>query len=69
VLSNGIVIIQDVQFLETVAIMKFTPFDEMREIGEHKNIEALTEQLMSVSKTTKTIDIKTQLMKTTRPNS
>jgi hypothetical protein len=50
------VVVQDVDSLETVAIVKFTPFHMMRESGEYDTIEALTMQLVSISKTSRKID-------------
>jgi hypothetical protein len=43
--------------LETVAIAKFTPLDEMRKSGEYDDIEALTMQLVNMSKTSRKIEV------------
>jgi hypothetical protein len=55
VVGYGMVVVQDVGSLETITITKFTPLDTMRKSGEYDDIEALTIQLISVSKTSRKI--------------
>ena len=43
--------------LEIVAITKFTPLDAMRKSGKYDNIKALKIQLVSISKTSRKIEI------------
>jgi hypothetical protein len=56
VLSYGTIIIYDAKTLETLSIVKFTPFDKMKETREYDDIEKLTQQLNSVSKTARKIE-------------
>ena len=42
--------------METLSIVKFTPFDKMKETGEYDDIEKLTQQISNVSKTARKIE-------------